>query len=82
MAKRFLAIVILLTQGWVFLGVFAEYLVRGLEFPYLFGSLYVLRILVQIVLKDASGQRVFALSKLSRVGPIHYYSFDVLKSLE
>lgn len=82
MAKRLLAILILLTQGWVYLGLFVEFLVRGLEFPYLFGALYALRILVQIVLKDASGQKVFALSKLSHFGPIHYYSFDVLKSLE
>ena len=79
--KLCLAALLLSTQGLVFLGFFVEFWIRGFQLPIVCGSLYLLRIAAMSVMRDSSGEVLFSLNRLSRFGPIYYFSFDLLKRI-
>ena len=80
--KYFISWVLICTQGLVPAGFFVEFFIRGFQLPYVFGGLYLLRLMLMALIRDSAGEVLFALSRLSRFGPICYFSFDLLKSLK
>jgi hypothetical protein len=60
----------------------SESLLRGLGVPYFSIGLMCSVLLCQLLMKDKLGGKLFSLERLTRLGPIGYYSFDVLKHLD
>lgn len=59
-----------------------ESFVRGLGVPIFSIGLMCSILLSQLMMRDKFGGQLFSLERLTRLGPVGYYSFDVLKYLK
>lgn len=80
--KFTIAVAIIASQPLVPVLFLSESFLRGLGIPYFSIGLMCSILLCQLLLRDSLGGKLFSLERLTRIGPIGYYSFDVLKHLD